>query len=448
MPRSKNFRLPQPFFSEPTFNEGGVPTPDPSTFRTPHSKKKDDELYTELGKLIYEDVVSFPKSSAKDGDLFSYSSALGFQGKSDTEYIERSGKIVFHLAGDTGASVLSKLPDEESVADHLSDDFSSSPPPDRPAFLYHVGDVIYNFGEWQYYYDQFYEPFRNYPAPIFAIPGNHDAFVIPGTPPANPPLKTFMRNFCSKSVVVTREAGSLHRTAMTEPGVYFALDAPFVRIIGLFSNALEDPGLISSQSDQKTKWPGVPDYQLSFLTQQLKKIKSQKYQGAVLIALHHPPLAYQTEDGKGGDHLSNPMMLRQIDAICKAQGVYPHAIITGHIHNYQRFTRNITFTGEKYEVPFIISGNGGHNLVPIVKHERSAPNSIPEPGSRVDYIDSNPAVEATGLTFEQYDDKHYGYLRITVNSSKLHVEYHATAGAAPLPSVDMVDVDLDSHTII
>jgi hypothetical protein len=30
---------------------------------------------------------------------------------------------------------------------------------------------------------------------------------------------------------------------MTQPGVYFALDVPFVRVLGLFSNALADPAL-------------------------------------------------------------------------------------------------------------------------------------------------------------------------------------------------------------
>ncbi len=53
----------------------------------------------------------------------------------------------------------------------------------KPAFLFHLGDVVYDFGEAQYYYDQFYEPYRNYPAPIFAIPGNHDGFIVPNTPP-------------------------------------------------------------------------------------------------------------------------------------------------------------------------------------------------------------------------------------------------------------------------
>src|SRR5437899_12558382 len=76
---------------------------------------------------------------------------------------------------------------------------------------------------------------------------------------------------------------------MTQPGVYFTLDAPFVRIIGLFSNALEDPGVISSQ---KGKWPAVPDVQLTFLEAQLNLIKKQKYAGAVILAMHHPPFSY------------------------------------------------------------------------------------------------------------------------------------------------------------
>ncbi len=33
-----------------------------------------------------------------------------------------------------------------------------------PMFMFHLGDVVYSFGEHQYYYDQFYEPFRAYDA--------------------------------------------------------------------------------------------------------------------------------------------------------------------------------------------------------------------------------------------------------------------------------------------
>jgi hypothetical protein len=32
-------------------------------------------------------------------------------------------------------------------------------------------------------------------------------------------------------------------------------------------------------------------------------------------------------------------MLAQIDAICEETGVWPHAVLSGHAHNYQRFTR-------------------------------------------------------------------------------------------------------------
>src|SRR5258706_12044569 len=145
--------------------------------------------------------------------------------------------------------------------------------------------MVYNLGEAQYSYDQFYEPFRNYPAPIFAIPGNHDSFVVPGTAEGHKPLDTFQRNFCATQHVITPEAGSLHRTAMTQPGVYFTLDAPFVRIIGLFSNALEDPGVISSEGG---KWPGVPDVQLEYLEAQLQRVLDDHYKGAVLLAVHHP----------------------------------------------------------------------------------------------------------------------------------------------------------------
>ena len=95
--------------------------------------------------------------------------------KESIQRIQRAGRIVFHSVGDTGAKITSAgLRNEAAVTDKMVGDFNESSPADIPSFLYHLGDVIYNFGENDYYYDQFYEPFRNYQAPIFAIPGNHD----------------------------------------------------------------------------------------------------------------------------------------------------------------------------------------------------------------------------------------------------------------------------------
>jgi hypothetical protein len=83
-----------------------------------------------------------------------------------------------------------------------------------PAFFFHLGDVVYNFGEGQYYYDQFHEPFRSYDRPIFAIPGNHDGSVFGKHPnvPQVPTLAAFLRNFCATTpgpISRLRRVGSL-----------------------------------------------------------------------------------------------------------------------------------------------------------------------------------------------------------------------------------------------
>ncbi|MBV9462139.1 MAG: metallophosphoesterase, partial [Bradyrhizobium sp.] len=336
MARGASTRLPQPIFHEPIFGEDTA-TADPTGFLTRHPS--DSQLYKQIGDLSKKDVVKIPPSRAADDALYTLAEAYGNHGKDVVSAIVKSGSITFHAFGDSGASNAGKYPNELRVADQVTLDCASSRPPNRAAFLFHLGDIVYNFGEGRYYYDQFYEPFRNYPAPIFAIPGNHDSFIVPKTPPADYPLVTFQRNFCSPRPVITPEAGSLHRTAMTQPGVYFALDAPFVRIIGLFSNALEDPGVISNED---RKWPAVSDVQLKFLEAQLNKIKTDKYAGAVILATHHPSFSYAPppqKGGAGGNHGSSSAMMKQIDEICTRVGVYPHAFLAGHAHNYQRYTR-------------------------------------------------------------------------------------------------------------
>jgi Calcineurin-like phosphoesterase len=442
MPRELSTPLPQPIF-----NEGQI-TPDPKRFKVKHPS--DNQQYKEIEKLLTKDVVPFVQSRVQPSDVYTLESALGPHGPESIQTIKQAGQIVFHCVGDTGASSEGKYGDELRVSDQVTEDSRTSADADRPAFFYHLGDVVYNFGESKYYYDQFYEPYRNYPAPIFAIPGNHDSFIIPGTAPADTPLSIFMRNFCATAPTITQEAGSLHRTAMTEPGAYFALDAPFVRIIGLFSNALEDPGLISSENG---KWVGVPDYQLDFLTAQLAQIKKQKYTGAVLLAMHHPPFCYQPAPkagGTGGDHSSSPNMLRQIDAICKAQGVYPHAVLSGHAHNYQRFTRTIHFGGSDIEVPFIICGDGGHDVLTLVQGKSGQAAQEPQYGVQVDYLEpTQPAVQAKSLVLEHYDDTNFGYLRITVDKSNLQIDFHQVGTSSIAQSrADTVTVELASRTIV
>jgi hypothetical protein len=446
MPRNPRSTLPQPVFDEPVFTQG-KPTPDPTRFKVPHPS--DAQLYAKIQALLYEDVVGFPTARGTSSDLYELATALGPHGPEVVQSIQSAGQIVFHVVGDIGASTAAKYPGEVRVSDRITEDSQTATGADRPQFLYLLGDLVYDFGESQYYYDQFYEPYRDYPAPIFAIPGNHDSFIVPGTPAADDPLETFQRNFCATEPVVTPEAGSLHRTAMTQPGVYFTLDAPFVRIVGLFSNALEDPGVISSENGT---WKGIPDVQLDFLSAQLGRVKSDGFTGAVLLAVHHPPFSYAPPvggAGGGGTHGGNPVMLAEIDTICQEVGVYPHAILAGHAHNYQRYSRSIHFAGGAYTVPFVVCGGGGHGVASLVQARSGSPPQEPADGAIVDYLESNPAVDAFGLVLERHDDTTYGYLRVVATPQQLSLGFYpVSSGAPPSGPSDLVTVDVASHTIV
>ena len=138
-----------------------------------------------------------------------------------------------------------------------------------------------------------------------------------------------------------------------------------MRILGLYSNCLEDPGVISSQDDE---FPYLGQTQVEFLKAALKRVKSDGFQGAVIVAAHHPPYVAQIK--QNGDRMQNvgrhggsPRMLADIDSACKEAGVWPHAILSGHAHNYQRFTRH----ADGRETPFLVSGNGGHAVARLTR---------------------------------------------------------------------------------
>ena len=183
MPRDAMTPLPQPIF-----NEGNI-TPDPTRFKTPHPS--DSQLYKQIQNLLTKDVVNFSPSRLPPDEMLALQDVWGPHGPEIIKKIQSAGKIVFHAAGDTGASNEGKYANEVRVCDQLTSDCRTADAANRPAFLFQLGDVVYDFGEARYYYDQFYDPFRNYPAPIFAIPGNHDSFIVPNTPANGTPLEVF-----------------------------------------------------------------------------------------------------------------------------------------------------------------------------------------------------------------------------------------------------------------
>jgi hypothetical protein len=439
--------LSQPIFHEPVFGQDGS-APAANIFLTQHPN--DGEHHLLLKELQKKDLVAVPESRIAADAMFSLAEAYGDHGAQVVAEIEQAGKIIFHAFGDSGAVQSQSNAGELHVAQQVTLDCATSPPDNRPAFLYQLGDLVYYAGEANQYVAQFYDPFRNYPAPIFAIPGNHDSFVKSGTLPGDEPLTTFQRNFCNPQHVITPEAGSLHRTAMTQPGVYFTLDAPFVRIIGLFSNALGDPGVISNLDGNS---PGVSNIQIDFLRAQLRRIKQQNYSGAVLLAVHHPPFTYQPPPGTvgaGGNHAPSTVMLQQIDTLCTEEGVYPHAFLSGHSHNYQRYTRIIEFGGKEINVPFIVCGDGGHAVDALVRGQGGPPVE-PPPNADVLYLEGkDSAVKVNQLRLAKFDQLNYGYLRIFVDNKYLKIGFHQVNDAQSLSQsrFDLVTVRLEDHHMV
>jgi hypothetical protein len=254
-------------------------------------------------------------------------------------------------------------------------------------------------------------------------------------------LAAFIENFCGAGQPPhkTPESGQLVRTPQIQPGVYFTLEAPFVRILGLYSNCLEDPGVISDQSGTYPSLNGAGGVQLKFLEASLQRIKKEKFTGAVLITVHHPPyVAVIPSTGiTTGNHGSSLEMLKDIDSICAKTGVWPHAVLSGHAHNYQRFTRH----KDNRETPYNVAGNGGHAIRPLTHHGN--------PALRTPMIFPSLSNGKDQIVFENYDDTKYGYLRIMVDSKQLRLEYHpAPDGAAAKTPDDFVTVDLATRKLV
>jgi len=68
----------------------------------------------------------------------------------------------------------------------------------------------------------------------------------------------------------------------------------------------------------------------------------------------------------------------------------------------------LTFGGKNSSVPFIIAGDGGFNVKPLVYSRGGVMPPAPAPGTQVSYLDLNPAVQATGLTIDQSNQTNYG----------------------------------------
>ncbi|MFD5628510.1 metallophosphoesterase family protein [Streptomyces sp. NPDC127072] len=229
------------------------------------------------------------------------------------------------------------------------------------SFAVLASDVVYPVGGADDYGTKFYRPYKDYPAPIYAIPGNHDWYED---------LQGFMREFCDappltpraaprrfsrawlrsllwhtpgtpdeQRLAEARQSRSAPGQRAVQPGPYWAIDAGPVRIIGI------DTGLLGTVDAEQGRW--------------LREV-SKGERPKVLItgtplyvdAEYHPcPI-------EGGG---------TVDDIVRDPGHHYVAAIGGDIHNYQRYPVRV----DGRTVQYVVAGGGGafmhatHTIPPV-----------------------------------------------------------------------------------
>ncbi|MDA4113851.1 MAG: metallophosphoesterase [Thaumarchaeota archaeon] len=326
--------------------------------------------------------------------------------------ITKSGGLTIHVVGDTGG-IQTPIP-QQLVADAMEGDFAPTAT-DVPSFFYILGDVIYYYGEAANYNPQFYEPYLHYPAPIFAIPGNHDGDLATPAPKGVNSLDAFVNNFCATTPHITPDAGPVDRDAMTQPNVYWTLLTPYSTMIGLYSNVPEG-GVIKQD-------------QIDWFVSELTSAPTDK---ALVVSVHHPTFSGDTAHG------GSMSMLNTLDAAFKRAGRYPDIVLSGHVHNYQRYTRQLAGR----DIPYIVAGGGGYwNLYKLQTNPDGTPIEVPT-------VTAEP-----GVTLENYCVDRHGYLKMRFEPGKITGEYYGVAESTqPNPGqatrLDTFAIDLTQHKVI
>ena len=197
-----------------------------------------------------------------------------------------------------------------------------------------------------------------------------------------------MENFCATSPVHI----DTYRETMTQPYVYWTLETPFATIIGLYSNV--DGSLDGRGTFEQQRW----------FEAQMAAAPTDK---CLLVAVHHPP--YSLDASHGG----SPEILAAIDRAHTSSGRYPDIVLSGHVHNYQRFTRQVAGR----QIPFVVAGNGGYADKPKSVHQLQLdPNRNPIPHQPFQ-------TTIDGVVLEYYDAHNPGFLRISVDKQTFKGEY-------------------------
>ncbi|MFC5829167.1 metallophosphoesterase family protein [Nonomuraea insulae] len=244
------------------------------------------------------------------------------------------GNFSFLLLGDTGegdASQYAVVPGMLKMGEETS-------------FAVIASDVIYPTGSGNEYGDKFFRPYKDYDAPIYAIPGNHDWYdglggfmrVFSDAPPLRPKPDRGLRGLLWRKPERIDEARLTEARAMrgkasqqaTQPGPYWVIESESLLIVGV------DTGIRNVIDKGQVAW-----LRRVSLDPRPKILVTGKpiYTGNV----------YKPSPLEGGG---------TIDDIVRDPAHRYVAAIGGDVHNYQRYPVRLD---DGRVIQYVVSGGGG-----------------------------------------------------------------------------------------
>src|SRR5262249_15496880 len=138
---------------------------------------------------------------------------------------------------------------------------------------------------------------------------------------------------------------------------------------------------------------------------------------ALVVATHHPPMTSKFFDASDEGHAPSDQMSKDLDEAFRAAGVWPDALLSAHVHNYQRFTRTVDTGGHHSQaIPYVVAGGGGR---------------VPQP------VKAGHGQVREEFRFEKSHAGH-GYLLVTAAAGQLKIEYHPVPGPDPASRDEVV----------
>ncbi|RFS82915.1 metallophosphoesterase [Actinomadura spongiicola] len=217
-------------------------------------------------------------------------------------------------------------------------------------FMVIVSDVVYPTGDSAQYPDKFFRPYKDYPAPIYAVPGNHDWY---------DGLRGFLHVFCDLDAdcapppwrgplsflprMLWRGPGEVDGAALADargryrgapgqrcvqPGPYWAIDAPSLRVVAV------DTGIDGVVDRDQGRW--------------LREVSAGPKPKLLVTG---KPLYVDDEHHPGEIEGGGT-----IDDVVRDPAHHYVAAIGGDVHNYQRYPLR---TEDGRTIQYIVSGGGG-----------------------------------------------------------------------------------------